>query len=445
MSILPADSGLYAALFHDSEVAAEFSEARFIQYMLEVEAALALAQSKLGVIPPEAGAAIAAGTTVLELDMQQLMVSTEKSSLPVPELVRQLRAQVGGEAASYVHWGATSQDIMDTALVLQIRPALAVIENNLAGVITNLAELADRHRDTIMAGRTHSQQALPIPFGLKVAGWLAPLVRHRQRLAEIKPRLLCVQFGGAAGTLSVLGESGLQVQAALAGELNLTVPPMPWHTQRDNLVELAGWLSLVSGSLAKMAQDIILLAQTEIGELRESADSTRGGSSTMPQKHNPVISELIIAIARHNATLLSSMQQALIQEHERATHGWQLEWLTLPQMVTLTAAAVKKALFLAQNLQVDTDRMRHNVEASNGLMFAEAISFALTGSMSRSEAIALVKQACLVAVEQDRHLLDVVKEKTQAPVDWQTLKDTSAYSGSSHAFIDNVLLEARKK
>jgi 3-carboxy-cis,cis-muconate cycloisomerase len=329
---------------------------------------------------------------------------------------------------------------MDTARVLQIRDALAILEETLDGVMHNLARLADQHRNTLMAGRTHSQQALPVPFGLKVAGWLAPLVRHQRRLAEMKPRLLVVQFGGAAGTLAVLGERGTAVQKALAAELNLNVPAMPWHTQRDNMAEFASWLSLVSGSLAKMAQDIILLAQSEVGEVQESADSSRGGSSTMPQKRNPITSELIIAAARTNASLLSAMHQAQIQEHERATHGWQMEWLALPQMVGLTAVALNKSRLVSQNLVVNEARMRENVAASNGLMMAEAVTFALTPTyMGRSEAKQLVREACLKAIEEDRHLVDILQEQTGFPLDWETLRDESAYFGVAETYIDNVL------
>jgi 3-carboxy-cis,cis-muconate cycloisomerase len=312
-------------------------------------------------------------------------------------------------------------------------------------LIKNLAQLARRYRSSLMAGRTHSQQALPIPFGLKVAGWLAPLLRHRQRLAELKPRLLVVQLGGAAGTLAALGELGRNVQAEVAADLNLGVPLMPWHSQRDSLAEVAGWLSLVSGSLAKMAQDVILLAQSEVGEVRESADPWRGGSSTMPQKSNPIASELIIAAARTNASLLAAMHQALVQEHERASHGWQVEWLNLPPMFALTSAALDKAVFLSQHLVVDEDRMRQNVAASNGLMLAEAITFALVPFMSRAEAKQLVQESCQLALEQGRHLIDIVSEKTGAPVDWQALRDEAAYFGSAGAFITRVLHEAENE
>jgi 3-carboxy-cis,cis-muconate cycloisomerase len=250
-----------------------------------------------------------------------------------------------------------------------------------------------------------------------------------------------VQCGGAAGTLTSLGDGGLRVQDALASELELGLPPMPWHTQRDALAELAGWLSLVSSSLAKMAQDVILLAQSEVGEVRESADPSRGGSSTMPQKRNPVVSEIIVAAARSNAAALASMHQAMIQEHERATHGWQLEWLNLPHMFVLTATALNKACFLAANLVVNEERMRQNVKASKGLMMAEALSLALSATMPRERAKEIVAAACRRALAQDRHLVDVVQEQTGASLDWEALRDEAAYLGSSQQFIDRVLDE----
>jgi len=423
-----------------------FSDASFVQYMLAVEASLASVQGRLGVIPEELATQIAASANILNLDLDQIRAGIEKTGVPVIELVRQLRVQVGGEAANYVHWGATSQDIMDTARVLQIRAGLAKLGPTLKSVIQNLAQLADQNRHTLMAGRTHSQQALPISFGFKVAGWLAPLLRHRERLEEMKPRLLVVQFGGAIGTLAALESAGTAVQEGLASELNLNLPPIPWHTQRDSMAELAGWLSMLTGSLAKIAQDIILLAQSEVGEVRESDDPSRGGSSTMPQKHNPILSELIITSARTNASLLASMHQAQIQEHERGTHGWQMEWLILPQMFELTTAALNKARFLSQNLVINQTRMRENVAASNGLLLAEAISYALTrSSMSRGKANQLVKQACQVALQEGRHLIDVMQEKTDIALDWQALREESAYLGSSDEFINHVLHAAAEQ
>lgn len=445
MPYSPADSKIFSPLFSDPEIEVVLSDDAFVRRMLDVEGALAKVQGELSIIPANAAVRIEAAAAELDIDYPALRAGINKAGVPVIELVRQLRRHSGDDAADYVHWGATTQDIMDTARVLQIRNALTIIESSLDGIAKNLAQLADKHRGTLIAGRTHSQQALPISFGLKVAGWLAPLLRHQLRLAEMKPRLLAVQFGGAAGTLAALGKSGTAVQEALAAELNLNVLPMPWHTQRDNLVEFASWLSLVSGSLAKMAQDIILLAQSEVGEVRESADLSRGGSSTMPQKRNPITSELIIAAARTNASLLSAMHQAMIQEHERATHGWQMEWLTLPQMVGLTAVCLKKSRYITENLVVDVERMRQNVEASNGLMLAEAVTFALAPAyMGRAEAKRLVRELCLKAIEADRHLVDILQEETDFPIEWEHLRDESAYFGAASAFIDRVLESFRR-
>jgi 3-carboxy-cis,cis-muconate cycloisomerase len=434
-----SDSTLLTGLFSDPEIAAIFSDQQFVRMMLHVEAALAQAEVQLGIIPAEAGKRITEAAEKLEVNFDGLHISTESHGFPVIELVRQLRKAVGGDNASYVHWGATTQDIIDTARVLQTRSALGILENRRVTLARNLGRLADRHRHTLMAGRTHSQQALPISFGLKVAGWIAPLLRHHQRWIELSQRVNVVQFGGAVGTLASLDERGIDVQQALAANLDLSVPMMPWHTQRDGFAEVAGWLSMLTGSLAKMAQDIILLAQNEIGEVRESADSSRGGSSTMPQKSNPIQSECIIAAARMNASLLASMHQAMIVEQERGTHGWQMELATLPQMFALTASALNRAILLSENLVVDEDRMRENVASSNGLMLGEAITFALAPFMSRADAKALVTESVQTAVREGRHLVDVVSERTDAPVDWDSVRDESRYFGSADAFVDRVL------
>lgn len=439
MTYSASDSRIFGPLFSDPEMAVLFTDEAYVGHMLRVEAALAQVEARLGIIPPAAAEKIAAAADAFQVDYDAMQAAIARDGVPVIELLRQLRAQAGPEAAAYLHWGATTQDIMDTAVILQSRAALELLETRLDQLIGNLAQLAGRHRRTLMAGRTHAQQALPITFGLKAASWLAPLLRHRQRLAELRPRLLVVQFGGAVGTLAALGEAGTAVQQALAHALQLGLPPMPWHTQRDNLVELAGWLSLVSGSAAKMAQDLILLAQSEVAELRESGDPQHGGSSTMPQKANPILSETIIAAARTNAALLGNMHQAQIQEHERATHGWQMEWLSLPQMLALTGSALDKACFLSRNLVVNEAQMQANVAASNGLMLAEALSFALAGELGRSEAKQLVGEACRLALAQERHLIAVMQELTDTAVDWEALQDEANYLGATDAFINQVL------
>lgn len=433
-----------ATLFHDESITAEFSAAQTIAYMLEFEKALAGAQGQMGIISAEAAQQIVATIQDFEPDIEAIQVGMAKSSVPTIELIKQVRGAIGAEHGSYVHWGATSQDVMDTALVLQLRACIIYLESVLQKTIINFAKIADRHRQTLMVGRTHSQHALPISFGFKVANWIMPLVRHQQRLAELKPRLLVLQCGGAVGTLAALGNDGQAVTERVAQHLQLGVPITAWHTQRDNLAEFGAWLSLVTGSLAKIAQDIILMAQSEIAEVLESNDPTRGGSSTMPQKRNPIISELIVAAARQNANLLASLHQAMIQEHERATGNWQIEWLAIPQMLHLTATALNKAHFLSENLVVNVDQMRHHVDASNGLLLAEAIDLALSPMLGRTEAKKIVKACVAVALAEQQHLVDVVRQQVTVDVDWDSLRDERDYLGQSDELINRVLEQVRQ-
>jgi 3-carboxy-cis,cis-muconate cycloisomerase len=437
------DSTIFGPLFSDAEISALLTDEAFVRALVDVEKALARAEARVGVIAASAAEAISK-VRAEKVDIPVLAKGTIGSGFPIIALVQELRKQVGAEAAPFVHWGATTQDIMDTALVLQLRSAVNLIRTRLGEIGRNLSALADRHRVTILAGRTHGQQALPISFGIKVAGWLAPLLRHAERLDEISLRLFIVQFGGAAGTLSALGDKGLAVTRELAAELDLAVPIMSWHSQRDSVVEFAGWLSLVTGTLGKMAQDVILLAQTEVGEAGESAEQGRGGSSTMPQKSNPIASELIVAAARTNASLLSAMHHAQIQEHERATHGWQVEWLTLPQMLTLTGGVLKHALYLAKNLQVYGVAMRANIARANDVVLAEACVFALAKAMPRPKAEELVKKACQEAVSKKKPLVEVVRvlaqvEVADGTVDWQGLSKPENYLGETQAIINGVI------
>ena len=425
-------------------VAEALGDEASVACMLRVETALARVLGRHALIPAAAAEAIARAVGEATIDRQRLREGTERAGFPVIELVRQLRDQAGESAREYVHWGATTQDVLDTGLVLQIRQALAPMEEDLAKLIASLAGLAERHRGQVMAGRTHTQQALPITFGYKVATWLAPLLRHRARLRELKPRLLVLQFGGAVGTLAAYGEHGPALYAAMARELGLGVPTAPWHSQRDGFVDFAGWLALVGGSLGKLAQDVLLLTQTEVGEVREGTDPARGGSSAMPQKSNPVASEQILAAARANAALLSTMHQALLAEHERGTHALQLERFSLPQMVSLTASALARTLFVSERLAVDPTRMRENLEASQGTILAEAIRNALAVAIGRDGADALVKDACRIALVEGRPLVSVLRERTEVPLDWEKLGDPARYLGSADWFVDRVLAEARE-
>ncbi|HEY7168736.1 MAG TPA: 3-carboxy-cis,cis-muconate cycloisomerase [Candidatus Binatia bacterium] len=445
---LVLDSAIFGDLFTDADVSQLFSDEAYVRAFLAVEGALARTQGKLGIIPEAAATEISDAADPSNIEISALNAGTLRSGFPIIALTEQLRKKVNAENAGYVHFGATTQDIMDTAAVLQLHAATALLNDRLAEIVRELDALAERHRTTVMAARTHGQQALPTTFGLKVTGWLAPFLRHRERLDELAPRLLVIQFGGAAGTLAALENRGLEVMEALADELHLSVPLMPWHAQRDNLVEFAGWLSLVTGSAAKMAQDIILLAQTEVGEATESNEGERGGSSTMPQKTNPITSELIVAAARTNASLLSAMHHAQIQEHERATHGWQMEWLALPQMILLTGGALKHALYLAQNMQPNPEQMRENIARAHDLVLAEAATFALAKTMPRSDAEALVKQACALAVAEGKPLIEVVRRLTDDPaayagVPWQSLSDPARYLGETQLLIDRVLQRAK--
>jgi 3-carboxy-cis,cis-muconate cycloisomerase len=444
----PLDSAIFAPLFNDEEVSTLLSDEAFVNALVEVEVALARAEARVGVIPASAADAIGK-VTADRVDIAALTGGTIRSGFPIIALVQELRKQVSADAAPFVHWGATTQDIMDTAGVLQWRATLKIMRERIGAIARDLSALADKHRATVLAGRTHSQQALPITFGLKVASWLAPLIRHRERLDEIERRLLVVQFGGAAGTLAALGDKGLAVTSEFAKELSLGLPTMPWHTQRDSLVEFAGWLSLVTGSLGKMAQDIILMAQTEVGEIGESGEAGRGGSSTMPQKSNPIASELIVAAARMNASLLAALHSAQIQEHERATHGWQVEWLALPQMIMLTGGALKHAAYLAKNLQVDGAAMLANITRAHDVILAEAAVFALAKAMTRAQAEELVKQACGIAVSQSKPLIEVIRNLAgdsvkAGTVDWEALAKSENYLGETEKIIDQVRKSAEK-
>ncbi len=440
MTVSLFDSALYGGLFSDREIAALLDDRARLRAMLDVEAALARVQGQLGVIPPAAAARIAEIAEALEIDPAALAPGTASAGVPTPALVAALRAAVGTAAAPYVHWGATSQDIMDTGLVLRLRDLLDKFDQRLAGVIQSLAALAEAHRGTVMAARTRAQQALPTTFGLKAAGWLAPLARHRERLAQLRPRLLVVQLGGAAGTLAALGTRGIEVMEALAGALDLAVPPAPWHAQRDGFAELAAWFALVTGGLGKIGEDLVLLAQSEVGEA-----TPRGGgsSSTLPQKTNPVVAEALVTLARFNAGLLAPATEALVQAQERGGAAWSLEWLTLPQMAAATGAALRLAAEALDGLVVDEARMAANLEASQGLILAEAASFALAEHMPRPEAQALVQAACAEAAQSGRHLMDVLAEKTPAPLDWAALRDPAGYLGTADRLVDRVLAALR--
>lgn len=428
-------AGIFEPLLTDAETRAILGDAARARAMVRVEAALAAVQGRLGVIDPEAAAAIVAALDGFAPDLADLAAGTAAAGVPVPALVAQLRRAVGGEAAGFVHWGATSQDIVDTALVLGLKELLATLARRLDGLAAELARLAEAHRATPMVARTRFQQAVPTTFGLKAAGWLAPLLRHRRRLRELRPRLLVVQLGGAAGNLAALGGRGVEVMEALARELELGCPAMPWHSQRDGLAELASWLALVSGSLGKLGLDLLLLAQGEVGEVREAEG---GASSTMPQKSNPIRAEALVALARRNAALVGGMHDAQLHAHERDGAAWQLEWTLLPEMASTAAAALAHATTLARTLAVEPGRMRATLDAGHGLPLAEAAAFALAGHLPRAEAQALVKAACGEALASGQDLVAIVAARTGAPVDWDRVRRDAERPPCADALIDRV-------
>lgn len=441
MTVSPFDSAIHGALISDDEIAALFSDDAQIRAMLSVEVALARAQAETGTVPPDAAERIAAAADSLTVSPARLAAGTASAGVPVSALVSALREAAGAAAGQHVHKGATSQDIVDTALVLRLRDALSLLSVRLDTLIRTLARQADTHRDTVMAARTRWQRATPTTLGLKVAGWVAPLIRHCDRLAELRPRLLTIQLGGAAGTLAAFGPSGLDVADSLARQLTLGAPPSPWHTQRDTLVELAGWLSLVTGTIGKMGSDLVLLAQSEVDEVRAGRG---GGSSTMPQKANPVAAEILITLARWNAGCVATMHQAALQPHERDGAGWTLEWLTLPQMLVATGAALRHGFALAETMTADETRMRAHLEADGGVLLAEAAVFALLPHMTRREAETLVTEACAAVLEQGGHFVDLLAARTDAPVDWATLREPGAYTGLAQALVDRVLAETAR-
>jgi 3-carboxy-cis,cis-muconate cycloisomerase len=442
------DSRLFRDMFGTAAMRAVFDDTEFLARCTEAEVALAAAEAALGIIPAEAARAIAAHCNAATLDMDRLARETENVGYPILPLVHQLAAQCG-EAGGYVHWGATTQDIMDIATVLQVRAGLDGIETALTQVRNLLAELALRHRDTPMAGRTHLQHALPITFGTKAAIWLASFDRHAERLAELRKRVLVVQFGGAAGTLASIGDPALALalRARLAQELGLADPAITWHVTRDALVETVHTLALIGGSLGKMALDIMLMCSTEFGELAEPFVPGRGGSSTMPQKRNPISCELMLAAAKALRQHAGLMLDAMVQDFERATGPWHLEWMAVPESFVLCAGALHQCAFMLAGLTVDTARMRRNLDLTGGLIVAEAVMMALAPHTGRQHAHDLVYEACRVALETGQPILGVLQGipaiATPLGDALPGLVDPMNYVGAAPAMVDQLL--ARRK
>jgi 3-carboxy-cis,cis-muconate cycloisomerase len=434
-------------LFRWEAVAKLFREDNYLQKMLDFEAALARAEAGSGIIPSSAANTIAAKCRVELFDKPKLSeAATLAGNVAIP-LVKQLKVLVAADnkdAAGFVHWGATSQDAIDTALVLQVREALALISGDLENLCARLAKMADQHRLTPIAARTWMQHAVPTTLGIKFAGWLDALGRHRERFREMQNRCLVLQFGGAVGTLAALGSQGGLVAKHLGEQLNLPLPQMPWHSHRDRLSETATTLGLLTGTLGKIARDISLHVQTEIDELREPAEEGRGASSTMPHKRNPIACAMILAAAMRVPGLVATMLGAMLQEDERGLGGWHAEWETLPEIVCLTAGAMHHLANVVPGLEIDVQRMRENLEFTKGLIFAEAIAAALGEKISRSQAREWIEAASERAIKEKRHLRDAINDdqkiaKHLSADELGKLFDARNYTGASSEFIDRVI------
>ncbi len=442
------DSDIFRDVFGTPAMRAVFSDDATIAAYVRAEVALARAQARVGLIPQAAADAIARDAPGIALDRALLKADAENVGYPILGLVRQLSAKLG-DAGRFVHWGATTQDIMDTAVVLQVRDGLALLESELDPAADALAALARDHRDTPMAGRTHLQQALPITFGYKAAIWLSMLDRHRERLAQLKPRVLVASLGGAAGTLASMGPKALDVRREYARELGLADCAITWHVARDGLAEAVQVLGLITGSLAKIGFDVMLAMATEIGEVFEPFAAHRGASSTMPQKRNPISSEVLVANAKMVRQHADLMLDAMVQDFERATGPWHVEWAAIPASFILTAGALAQARFMLEGLVVDTQRMRANLGLSRGLIAAEAVMMGLAPHLGRQQAHDLVYAACRAAIADGGSLADALAALPEvtavlSAADIARLCDPANYLGAAPAMVDAVLAGRRQ-
>ena len=438
------DSDLFRDMFGTKEMREVFSDRGYLACCLEVEAALARAQASVGMIPAEAARQITGKATIDSLDLDKLRQECEVVGYPILGLVKQLAAACDGDAGGYVHWGATTQDIMDTAVVLQLRQALELVEADLRSCADLLRELALRHRDVPMAGRTHLQHALPVTFGFKAAIWRDPLVRHLQRLEQLRPRVLTGQFGGAAGTLASLGKDGLAVRAALMEELGLREPEITWHVSRDSLAEAVLFTGLVTGSLAKIGTDMMLMMATEFGEAFEPYQHGRGASSTMPQKRNPISSELIVASAKVVRQHCALMLDASVHDFERATGPWHAEWVAIPQSFIATSGALAQTRLMLAGLTIDAGRMESNLNLTGGLIVTEAVMMGLAPAIGRQKAHEVVYDACREVATGSRGLLQVLATDQAVSAHFseaqlQALLDPRNYLGSAGRMVDRAV------
>ena len=446
-------SPLLAPMLSSAAMRAVCDDATYLQHMLGFEAALARAEAATGVIPARAADPIAKACKAGLFDLDALAeAATRSGNLAIP-LVKALTANVAKadpDAARYVHWGATSQDVIDTATMLGLRAAIDALLSDTDRAIAGFAKLAAKHRDTAMVARTWLQHALPMPFGLKLAEYSAALHRSRTRLQRLRSEGLALQFGGAAGTLAALGDKGLLVADKLAQELELPLPDAPWHTHRDRIAEAASVFAILAGTCGKIARDLQLLMQTDVAEAFEPSGDGRGGSSTMPHKRNPVAAATALAAATMAPGLAATIFAAQVQDHERSAGPWHAEWPTLPMLLLVTSGALAATVDIAEGVEVDAARMRVNLEATHGLIMAEAVTMALAETIGKSEAHHLVETASKKAVADKKHLRDILAKdpKVTALLSADKLAklfEPMAYQGVSQALIDRLLASLDKK
>ena len=440
-------SPLLAPMLSSAAMRAICDDATYLQHMLDFEAALARAEAAIGIVPAKAADTIAKACTADQFDLGALAeAATRSGNLAIP-LVKALTANVAkadAEAARYVHWGATSQDVIDSASMLGLRAAIDALLADIGRAISGFARLARQHRDTPAVARTWLQHALPMPFGLKLAEYAAALHRSRLRLQRLRDEGLALQFGGAAGTLAALGDNGWLVAEKLAQELKLPLPDAPWHTHRDRIAEIASVLAIAAGSCGKIARDVSLMMQTDVAEAFEPSGEGRGGSSTMPHKRNPIAAATALAAATMAPNLAATIFAAQVQDHERSAGPWHAEWPTLPMLLLVTSGALAAIVDIAEGLQVDVARMRVNLDATGGLIMAEAVAMALAEQVGKSEAHHLVETASKKAVAEKNDLREVLANdpKVTAHLSVERIAkvfEPMAYQGVSQALIDRLL------
>ncbi|KAJ4204312.1 hypothetical protein NW767_004504 [Fusarium falciforme] len=440
------DSTLFGNTFGTEEIRECFSERSYVSKLIEAECALARAEEDEGVIPQGTASVIQKHSDVSKIDWPLLAQKAEIVGYPILGLVEQMASWVPQQEAGYIHWGATTQDIMDLASQLQIKEGLVIVERQLNETISILESMTSKYRDTSMAGRTHLQHALPITFGYKCGVWLAGLRRHAERLQQIKERCLLVQFGGAAGTLASLGtsDSGIRVRKRLAVTLGLRDPVITWHVARDTIAEVVNFLALVGGSLGKIALDLIMMSSNELNEVAEPFVPHRGASSTMPQKRNPISSEIILAQSKILRAQAGLVLDAMISDFERASGPWHLEWAALPVAFISAVGSLHQANFALSGLQVNQDAMKANLESTRGLIVAEAVMMKLAVYVGRQEAHEIVYGACVSALDRNTSLLEALEKVSEvtkhlSSEELSSLCDPSQYLGCCQLMVDELL------